>query len=152
MAQDDKEAIVISRMFGSLSAVGMVLVFPVLLIFAACAGDIALLAVQINPLCVSVSSGATQQFNATIFIDDVQQAPNPDNAAVTWSVSGGDINGTISNTSGSEGLYTAPGTIPPPNQQVTIIGTSNDDTQKQGQATAVINAPCPTAPPFTIEF
>lgn len=103
--------------------------------------------IQVAPLCIEVGPGATQQFNATIFVDQVNQGV--DNAAVTWSVLGGDVNGIISNAAGSEGLYTAPNTNPPPTVQATIIATSKEDNQKQGQATAQLSGTCPAVPPVT---
>ncbi len=114
---------------------------------AGCSGsDIPLIGVQVEPLCIEVPSGASQQFDARIFVDSVDQGI--DNAAVTWSVFGGDVNGSI--TGG--GLYTAPNTVPPPAVQVTIIATSNEDTQKVGNATAVLSGACPVVPPPTLQF
>ncbi len=114
---------------------------------AGCSGsDIPLIAVQVAPLCVEVPSGGSQQFDAQIFVDSVDQGI--DNAAVTWSVFGGDVNGTITGT----GLYTAPDTVPPPATQVTVIATSIEDTQKAGQATAVLSGTCPVVPPPTVQF
>jgi len=103
--------------------------------------------IQVAPLCIEVAPGGTQQFNATIFVDQVSQGV--DNSVVTWSVLGGDVNGTISNATGTQGLYTAPNTNPPPAVQVTIIATSNEDNQKQGQATAQLSGTCPAVPPVT---
>lgn len=101
-----------------------------------CAEDnVPVIAVQLNPLCVEdFAPGQQQQFNACVFIDGVRQ-PGFENSAVTWTVLGGDVNGTVT----QEGLFTAPDTTPPPAAQFIIIATSNEDTQKQGQAT-VINA------------
>ncbi|HEX5034162.1 MAG TPA: hypothetical protein VFW62_06750, partial [bacterium] len=65
-----------------------------------------------------------------------------------WSVLGGDVNGVVT----ADGLYTAPNTVPPPAAQVTIIATSNEDNQKEGQATAVLTGECPVVPPPTLEF
>ncbi|HKY64495.1 MAG TPA: hypothetical protein VJR29_13895 [bacterium] len=114
---------------------------------AACGGsDIPKIAVQVEPLCAPVPPGASQQFNARIFVDSVDQGIN--NAAVTWSVLGGDVNGVVT----ADGLYTAPNTVPPPAAQVTIIATSNEDVQKEGQATAVLTGECPVVPPPTLEF
>lgn len=97
--------------------------------------DIPVIAIQLNPLCVQdFVPGQTQQFNACIFIDGVRQ-PGFENSSVTWSVLGGDVNGTIT----QDGFFTAPDTIPPPAAQFIIIATSNEDPQKQSQAT-VINA------------
>ncbi len=99
-----------------------------------CAGDdVPLIAVELNPLCVQdYSPGQQQQFNACIFINGVKQ-PGFENSSVTWSILDGDVNGSI--TQG--GLYTAPNTTPPPAPQITIIATSKEDSQKQGQATVI---------------
>ena len=123
------------------------------MIFGGCsASNFPLIAVQVDPVCVGdVAFGEQVQFNATIFIDGVEQAPNPDNAAVTWSVLGGGLNGTISNAAGSQGLYTAPDATPPDVEFVTVIATSNEDSQKQDQSSIFINQPCPEVPPFSQE-
>ena len=113
----------------------------------ACGGsDIPKIAVEVEPLCAVVPPGSSQQFDARIFVDGVDQGIN--NAAVTWTVLGGDVNGVV--TAG--GLYTAPNTVPPPAVQVAIIATSNEDNQKQGQATAVLSGECPVVPPPTLQF
>jgi len=119
----------------------------VALFASSCTGsNVSLIAVQVSPLCVTLSPGGTQQFNANIFVDDVDQGV--DNAAVTWSVLGGDVNGVVS----SAGLYTAPDTAPPPAAQVVVIATSNEDVQKQGRATVVLTGSCPDVPPPTQAF
>lgn len=132
----------------------MILVFPLLLVITSCAGEgTPVIAIEVTPLCVGADELMNpQQFNATIFVDGVKQSPDPDNSAVTWSVLGGDVNGTISNSNGSEGQYIPPDTVPPPASEVTIIATSNEDSQKQGQATVVLTGPCPDVPPPSIEF
>ena len=55
------------------------------------------------------------------------------NTTVTWSVSGGASNGTIS----SAGVYTAPATVPNP-AKVTVIATSQADPTKSGSATVTV--------------
>ncbi len=127
--------------------------FFLLVTMGACSpADVPLIAIQVSPLCVgNVGFGEQVQFNATVFIDEVEQAPNPDNSAVTWTVLGGGLNGTVSNDVGSEGLYTAPDATPPDVEYVTVIATSNEDTQKQDQASVFINEPCPPVPPFSQE-
>jgi hypothetical protein len=57
------------------------------------------------------------------------------NTAVTWSVSGGASNGTITST----GAYTAPSTVPNP-AKVTVTATSQADTTKSGSFTVTIAA------------
>lgn len=140
-------------MSGFLRFLGGVSALSVMWMMGACAGEgVPLVAVEVSPLCAPVAPGGSQQFNATIFINSEVQAPDPDNAAVVWSVEGGDVNGTISNEAGSEGFYLAPDTVPPPAEGVTIIATSKEDNQKAGQGTAFLSGPCPEAPPFSIKF
>ena len=81
--------------------------------------------VSVDPTGVNIVIGNTQQFNATV--------QDTFNTAVTWTVSGGSANGTISST----GLYTAPTTVPTP-AQVVIIATSLKDSTKTGTATVTI--------------
>jgi hypothetical protein len=57
------------------------------------------------------------------------------NTAVTWSISGGASNGTITST----GAYTAPSTVPNP-AKVTVTATSQADTTKSGSFTVTIAA------------
>ena len=145
------------KVFRKLMGIGFKAVFPALFLMGACAGTpFPLVAVEVNPLCASVALGGTQQFNATIFVNDVIQAPNPDNSAVIWSILGGGVNGTISNNAGSEGLYQAPATQPPDIEFVTVMAlfkTANpEDEQKQGQASVFLDQPCPTVPPITMSF
>lgn len=140
-----------NRIVGYFCLLIMGILFPGLLVVGGCAGTaIPRIGVTVNPLCVALSPGGSAQFNATIFIDEVVQAPNPDNAGVTWSVLGGDVNGSISNAAGTEGFYVAPNTQPPPADEVGIIATSKEDDQKQGQATVILNGPCPTVPPTPV--
>lgn len=93
-------------------------------------------AVSVSPSSVSTLwpslSGApaqTQQFTATV--------TGTTNSSVTWSVSGGSTNGTISST----GLYTAPATVPA--GTVTITATSAADATKTGSAAVNIQTPTP---------
>lgn len=114
---------------------------------AGCSGsDFAKVGIQVAPLCIEVPSGASQPFEATIFVNDVSQGV--DNAAVNWSVFGGDVNGVID----ANGVYTAPNTVPPPAVEVVIMATSKEDDQKEGQATAVLSGTCPVVPPVTQSF
>jgi hypothetical protein len=64
----------------------------------------------------------TAQFTATVH--------NSSNQNITWSVSGGDANGTID----ANGLYTAPQVAPGLPAKVTIVATSAADTSKSGSA------------------
>jgi hypothetical protein len=114
--------------------------FAVLLI-TSCADTLPLIAVQVEPLCVELAPGETQQFNARLFIDSVDQGLQ--NSEVTWSVVGGDVNGVVNNDPGTEGFYQAPNTIPPPAAEVQVVATSNEDDQKSGLATVVFTGQCP---------
>jgi hypothetical protein len=85
-----------------------------------------------SPIAVMVSAprstvvvGQTLTFTATV--------TGTTNTAVTWSVSGGASNGTIS----SSGVYTAPATVPNP-AKVTVIATSQADPTKSGSATVTV--------------
>ncbi len=109
-------------------------------LISSCADTIPLIAVQIEPLCVELAPGGTQQFNARLFIDSVDQGFQ--NSEVTWSVVGGDVNGVVSNDPGTEGFYQAPNTVPPPAAQVQIVAASKEDDQKSGLGTVVFTGQC----------
>jgi hypothetical protein len=72
----------------------------------------------------------TQQFTADV--------TNATNTGVTWAVTGGNANGTISST----GLYTAPVALPNPSD-VTVTATSAADISKSGPATVNLLSPTP---------
>ena len=87
--------------------------FTISLTAVSCANsNIPKIAIQVEPLCVAFAPGGTQQFNARIFVDDIDQGI--DNNAVVWSVLGGDVNGVVSNDPGTAGFYSSPNTNPPP--------------------------------------
>jgi subtilase family serine protease len=69
-----------------------------------------------------------QQFSATV--------NNSTNTAVTWSVAGGNANGTVSST----GLYTAPTAVPSP-AAGTVIATAAADSSKSGSGVVQILTP-----------
>ena len=77
------------------------------------------ISVTITPGTVSLQTGATKQFTATV--------TGSANTAVTWTASGGSI------TSG--GLYTAPGSA----GTFTVTATSVADATKKGSATANVS-------------
>ncbi|HVM76655.1 MAG TPA: hypothetical protein VMU07_00690 [Candidatus Paceibacterota bacterium] len=93
--------------------------------------------VTVSPSTASVQTGKTQQFTATV--------TGSANTAVTWSVVGGSGNGTIS----SNGLYTAPATVPSP-ATVTIKATSQADASKSGSATVTVTAAPPPPGQITV--
>ena len=120
--------------------IGMFLFFITCGFMISCgSANVARIGIVLSPICAEVAVGATQQFNATIFVDGVKQAPDPDNTAVTWSVDGGNVNGTID----AAGLYQAPNAVPPPADEVMVVATSKEDTQKEGQALVVLSGNCP---------
>lgn len=86
-----------------------------------------IISVVVSPNTVSLSSGQTQQFTATV--------TGATNNAVTWSIS--PQLGSISST----GLYTAPASIAA-TQNVSIIATSAADTGRTGTATVSLTSSC----------
>jgi hypothetical protein len=90
--------------------------------------------VEASPACARVNFNQTQQFTAQVF--------NATDTSVTWSVDGGNNNGTIDPNTG---LYTAPSTAPA-SPFVTVIATSKEDPTKSGQATAAVETDCPPTP------
>ncbi len=117
----------VNRRIRMTTAILSLAAFSILLALAGCKSGTAgkVVTVNVDPTGVNVVINTTQQFNATVL--------DTFNTAVTWTVSGGSANGTISNT----GLYTAPKTVPTP-AQVVIIATSQKDTSKAGTATVTI--------------
>jgi hypothetical protein len=83
------------------------------------------ISVSISPNDVKLVVGTTLQFTATV--------TDTFNQAVTWSLVGGNANGTISAT----GLFTAPASVPSP-PQVTIMAVSQKDPTKSASATVTI--------------
>jgi hypothetical protein len=79
-------------------------------------------AVSISPTSVTVASGGTQPFSATV--------SNASNTSVTWSATGGTIS--------SSGLYTAPTVTS--NTTATVTATSVADATKWASATVSITA------------
>ena len=90
------------------------------------------IAVSISPTTAAVVAGKTQQFTATVI--------NTTNTAVTWSVSGSGCSGSTCGTVSSNGLYTAPTTVPDP-VQVIVQATSIADNSKKASATVTILQP-----------
>jgi hypothetical protein len=88
--------------------------------------------VTITPTTAQVVAGKQQQFNATV--------SNTSNTAVTWSVSGAGCAGSACGTISTNGLYTAPASVPSP-AQVTVTATSSADTSKSASATVTVLPP-----------
>src|SRR6201989_2147303 len=103
-----------------------------LLVFTGCGGGGRLkkpttVTVLVTPSAATVVVGLTQPFSATV--------SGTTNMAVTWSVTGGDPNGTIT----AAGVYTAPAAVPNP-ATVTVVATSQADTTKSASATVTVAA------------
>jgi hypothetical protein len=104
----------------------------IILLASSCGGGSAtapssLITVKATAPKTTVVVGQTLTFTATV--------TGTTNTAVTWSVSGGASNGTISTT----GVYTAPPTVPNP-PTVTVTAISQADPTKSGSATVTVVA------------
>ena len=89
--------------------------------------------VVVSPPIATVTSGATQQFTATV--------TGSTNTAVTWSVQGAGCNGVACGSIDQTGLYTAPITVPNP-PTVTVAATAQADGVSSGTAAITLT---PTA-------
>ncbi len=85
--------------------------------------------VTVTPNSMSVLTGATQQFNASVVGNS--------NTAVTWTVHGTGCSAATCGTITSAGLYTAPQTVPSP-ANVTVTATSSADLSKTSSASVTI--------------
>ena len=85
--------------------------------------------VTVSPTNASVSTGTTQQFNASV--------SGTSNTGVIWSVSGTGCNGLACGMINSSGLYTAPTTAPSPASAV-VTATSVADPTKSATVTLSI--------------
>jgi hypothetical protein len=90
----------------------------------------ATIVVTVSPSSVAINPGAQQQFSA--------QVTGTGNQVVIWSLSGAGCIGIACGHISGAGLYTAPTTIPIPNQ-VTVIATSLADPSVSGSAAVSIN-------------
>jgi hypothetical protein len=92
--------------------------------------------VAVSPKTISVQSGFTQQFTATV--------AHTSNSAVTWQVNGVTSgNATVGTISGT-GLYTAPTSVPSSNP-VTVKAISQADNTKSDTATVTVTPPVTVA-------
>lgn len=89
-------------------------------------------AVKISPSTVQVVVALQQQFTATV--------SNTTNTAVTWTLSGVTCTGSACGTIDSNGLYTAPSSLPS-NPAVHVIATSKADSTKSATATVTLINP-----------
>jgi len=113
----------------------------IILISSGCGGGsttppATLITVTVSAPQSTVAVGKTLTFTATV--------TGTTNTAVTWSVSGGASNGTISPI----GVYTAPATVPNP-AKVTVIATSQADPTKSGSATVTVSGIVVSVQPAT---
>jgi hypothetical protein len=92
-----------------------------------------LVAVSVAPDNASVTTGTTQQFNATV--------TGTSNTTVAWNVSGAGCGGAACGTINSGGLFTAPAAVTSP-PTVTVTATSVADQTKSGSANVTLS---PTA-------
>jgi hypothetical protein len=92
-------------------------------------------AVAVTPAGASINVGATLQFAASV--------TGSSDTAVTWTVSGSGCSGATCGTISSNGIYTAPVTVPSP-ATVTITATSVSDTSKFASAAVTIVSPVGT--------
>ena len=85
------------------------------------------------PVTVTVTDSGITTVAAGGGVDFFATVMNNSNQSVTWAVSGGSANGTIT----SSGLYLAPAIVPNP-ASVTITATSQADTAAVGQASITV--------------
>ena len=99
--------------------------------FAGCGGGSmntsTLVTITIAPSAATVVVGQMQPFTATV--------SGTTNTTVTWAVTGGATNGTITPT----GVYTAPATVPNP-ATVTVTTSSQADATRSASATVTVTA------------
>jgi Fe-S cluster assembly iron-binding protein IscA len=89
-------------------------------------------AVSVSPAAVQVTTGTQKQFTAAV--------TGTSNTAVSWSLAGSGCTGAACGTISSTGLYTAPSSVPSP-QQVSVTATSVADPTKSSTATVTIIPP-----------
>jgi len=99
--------------------------------------------VAVTPSNVFVAVNATQQFTATININ------NNTNTSVTWQVNGVAGGNSTYGTIGTGGLYTAPATVPA-DPTITITAISEADSTKTGTATLQITPPTLVISPTSV--
>ncbi|MCU1307005.1 MAG: Ig domain protein group 2 domain protein [Acidobacteriaceae bacterium] len=87
------------------------------------------LPVVVNPSDVLVAGGLTQQFTATVNFST--------NTGVTWQVNGVSGGNSSSGTIDSNGLYTAPQSVPTPSR-VTITAVAKADTTRTASVTVTV--------------
>jgi len=101
------------------------------------AGNAPATTVSLNPASATVTTGSTVGFTATV--------NNAATQSVTWSVNGVAGGNSVVGTISSNGLYTAPATVPN-GGAVTISATSTAATNVSASATVTVNAPAAQPP------
>ena len=98
----------------------------------------AMVNISVSPTTSSLVAGSgTQAFTATV--------TNTSNTALTWQVNG-IVGGNASvGTISTDGLYSAPATVPTP-ANVTVTAVAAADTMRSATATITITAPVPVPP------
>ncbi|MGH9708652.1 MAG: hypothetical protein ACRD5R_18040 [Candidatus Acidiferrales bacterium] len=86
--------------------------------------------VRIAPLSASLSTGETQQFQATV--------SGTSNTLVTWMAGGVPGGNSTAGTISANGLYTAPSTVPA-NPSVTVSAVSQADASASASATVTLH-------------
>ncbi len=119
---------------------GLGFLAPLLILLAGCTGVNSVtnpppVVVSVTPNGVSVQTGQTQQFTATV--------TGATNTAVTWSLSSTSATAASLGTISATGMYTAPATVPT-GGTVTVSATSQADTSKVASVTVTITAPAIT--------
>lgn len=92
--------------------------------------------VSISPTSVSIVTGKTQQFSATV--------KGTSNTAVKWSVKGVAGGNSTYGTISASGLYTAPSAVPGTNP-VSVTATSSADSTKSASASVTVTKPVTVA-------
>jgi hypothetical protein len=92
--------------------------------------------VTVSPSSATVTTGATQQFTATV--------TNSTTQLVNWSVNGAPGGNSTVGLISTSGLYTAPSVVP--SGSVTVTASSADTPSAVGSASVTVVAPAPPAP------
>ena len=88
--------------------------------------------VTVNPTSVSVVTGATQQFSASV--------SGTSNTGTTWTVQGSGCSGTACGTIDSNGLYTAPPALPSPASATVTAASAADPSKTNSAYVSIVSA------------
>jgi uncharacterized protein (DUF1800 family) len=92
------------------------------------------ISVQVSPATATIRAGSQQSFSATV--------TGSTNQGVTWLVNGVAGGSAATGMITTQGMYTAPVTLPNPNT-ITITATSAADATKQGSSAVTLENPLP---------